>query len=125
MGALHNGLGASCALWADHLIGRAPDAALRVEHPSVSWRHASLRWTGVAWELQDLGSLTGTFLDTTRVEAGGRRMLRIGSRLRFGDCDEEWVLIDADPSSGSPTMRATRCAVRSSPSTATLLNAER
>jgi ABC transport system ATP-binding/permease protein len=43
-------------LTADHLIGREPTAALRLNDESVSWRHASLRWTGQIWELQDLGS---------------------------------------------------------------------
>jgi hypothetical protein len=97
MGALENDQGERCTLWADHLVGRAPDAALRLEHASVSWRHASLRWTGRGWELQDLGSLNGTFLNGQRVEAGARVLLRIGVRLRFGDGHHQWLLIDADP----------------------------
>jgi predicted component of type VI protein secretion system len=96
--ALESNQGARCVLWADHLVGRAPEAALRLENPSVSWRHASLRWTGQVWELQDLGSLNGTFLDGSRIAAGARVPLRTGSRVRFGG-DLEWLLADSDPPS--------------------------
>ena len=94
--ALESNGGSRCVLWADHLVGRAPEAALKLENPSVSWRHASLRWTGQVWELQDLGSLNGTFLDGSRIAAGARVALRTGSRLRFGG-DAEWLLADSDP----------------------------
>jgi hypothetical protein len=97
VGALDNERGARCVLSADHLIGRAPEATLRVQHPSVSWRHASLRWTGSCWELQDLGSLNGTFLDAVRVEPGGRIVLAPGARMRFGDSEQEWVLVCDEP----------------------------
>jgi hypothetical protein len=97
MGALENERGTRCVLSADHLIGRAPEAALRVEHPSVSWRHAGLRWTGTTWELKDLGSLNGTFIGPERVERGGKIVLAAGMRLRFGDCEQEWVLVDEAP----------------------------
>jgi predicted component of type VI protein secretion system len=96
--ALESNGGARCVLWADHLVGRAPEAALKLENPSVSWRHASLRWTGQVWELQDLGSLNGTFLDGVRIAAGARVPLRTGSRVRFGG-DVEWLLADSDPPS--------------------------
>jgi hypothetical protein len=84
-------------LWADHLIGRAPEAGLRLEDAAVSWRHASLRWTGRAWELQDLGSRNGTFLDGKRIDPGARVPLRMGARLRFGEGAHEWELVDIDP----------------------------
>lgn len=95
--ALESNRGARCDLWADHLVGRAPEAALKLENPSVSWRHASLRWTGQVWELQDLGSLNGTFLDGARIATGARVALRIGARLRFGGGDIEWLLSDCAP----------------------------
>jgi hypothetical protein len=97
VGALESDRGEHCALWADHLVGRSPEAALRLDNAAVSWRHASLRWTGRAWELQDLGSLNGTFVSGTKVEAGARVALRIGARLRFGDTQREWLVIDLDP----------------------------
>jgi hypothetical protein len=97
MAILEDDRGGSCELWPDHLVGRAPDSALRLEDASVSWRHASLRWTGRGWELQDLGSLNGTFLNGQRVEVGARVLLRTGARLRFGEDTREWTMMDADP----------------------------
>jgi hypothetical protein len=97
VGALENDQGERCALWADHLIGRAPEAELQLQHASVSWRHACVRWTGRGWELQDLGSLNGTFLNGARVSAGARALLRIGTRVRFGDGHSDWIVVDVDP----------------------------
>src|SRR3954465_16021695 len=84
-------------LGADQLIGREPGASIRLDDDSVSWRHASLRWTGQAWELQDLGSLNGTFVDGQRIAAGARALLPLGSELRFGPSPEPWQLEDVDP----------------------------
>jgi len=89
--------GVQCTLWGDHLVGRAPEAALRLEDQGVSWRHASLRWTGRIWELQDLGSLNGTFVDDQRVDPGARVALRVGAQLRFGDARVLWMVVDLDP----------------------------
>jgi hypothetical protein len=86
-----------CSLGPDQLIGREPTAALRVDDESVSWRHASVRWTGGAWELQDLGSTNGTFVDGQRLAPGARAVLRLGVELRFGDSRETWRLVSADP----------------------------
>ena len=96
MGCLQSG-GTRCLLGADQVIGREPGAAIRLDNDSVSWRHASVRWTGQAWELQDLGSLNGTFLDGHRIAAGARALLRMGCQLRFGDAEGLWRLVDAEP----------------------------
>lgn len=96
MGVLESD-GKRCVLGADQLIGREPGAALRLNDESVSWRHASLRWTGQAWELQDLGSTNGTFLDGRRIAPGARMLLRMGSELRFGETQDVWSLADTEP----------------------------
>ena len=93
---LESDQGVTCTLWGDHLVGRAPESALRLEDQGVSWRHASLRWTGRIWELQDLGSLNGTFVDEQRVDPGARVVLRVGAQLRFGDSREVWLVVDLD-----------------------------
>jgi hypothetical protein len=84
-------------LWADYLIGRAPDCGLKLEHDSISWRHASLRWNGNAWELQDLASLNGTFVNDKPLDPGRRALLRTGDRVRFGQDERAWLVVDADP----------------------------
>jgi len=96
MGCLESGE-KRCLLGADQVIGREPASALRLDDESVSWRHASVRWTGQAWELQDLGSRNGTFLDGHRIAAGARVLLRMGCQLRFGEAEGLWRLVDVDP----------------------------
>jgi len=85
-----------CFLGADSLIGREPGATLRLDDESVSWRHASVRWTGLAWELQDLGSRNGTFLNGQPVAPGSRIPLRLGAELRFGEAKDVWHLVNGD-----------------------------
>jgi FHA domain-containing protein len=96
MGCLESGE-KRCLLGPDQVIGREPGAALRLDDDSVSWRHASLRWTGQVWELQDLGSLNGTFVDGHRLAPGARALLRMGNQLRFGEAPELWRMVDVDP----------------------------
>jgi len=88
--------GRQCTLGPDQLIGREPGAALRLDDESVSWRHASLRWTGKGWELLDLGSTNGTFVNGQRIAPGARTLLRLGAELRFGESQDAWRLSCAD-----------------------------
>lgn len=94
MAVLENDAGDTTRLWALHTIGRAPASALRLDEAGVSWRHACLCWTGCSWELQDLGSRNGTFLNNQRLEAGVPVELRIGSQLRFGDYQDAFTMVD-------------------------------
>jgi hypothetical protein len=94
-------------LAADCLIGREPSAALQIEDESVSWRHASLRWTGQLWELQDLGSRNGTFLDGQQLAPGTRAFLRVGGQIRFGHAKDVWAVVDVAPPSTSVVDLAT------------------
>lgn len=96
MGCLESGE-KRCLLGADQVIGREPGSALRLDDESVSWRHASVRWTGQAWELQDLGSRNGTFVDGQRIAVGARVLLRMGCQLRFGEAEEPWRLVEVEP----------------------------
>lgn len=97
VGALQSEHGERCVLWADHLVGRSPEAALQLSEDAVSWKHACVRWSHGSWELQDLGSLKGTFVNGVRILAGARVMLRVGARVRFGDMPCEWSVTDLDP----------------------------
>lgn len=96
MGVLESGSN-RCVLSADHVVGRSPNSSLRIEDQRVSWRHASLRWTGRTWEVQDLGSRNGTFVDGQPIAAGTRVPLRLGAQLQFGGSTEPWHLTDDDP----------------------------
>lgn len=44
-------------------IGRDPACDFQVDHPSVSRNHAELTWQEPRWQLRDLGSKNGCFVD--------------------------------------------------------------
>ncbi|MEZ4362880.1 MAG: FHA domain-containing protein [Kofleriaceae bacterium] len=82
-----------------HLIGRSRLAALRLDDPTVSGEHAVMRWTGVEWELHDLGSRNGTSVDGRALVTGERTVLARGAVVTFGNGAESWKLIDDSPPS--------------------------
>jgi chemotaxis protein histidine kinase CheA len=51
----------------DFTLGRASTAELRLQHPSVSRRHAQITRRGDRFTLKDLGSQNGTFINRKRV----------------------------------------------------------
>jgi hypothetical protein len=62
------------------ILGRGPDADVRLHDPGVSSRHAAIRLGGSA-TIQDLGSTNGTFVDGRRV---GSADLRDGAVIILG-----------------------------------------
>jgi hypothetical protein len=63
-------------------IGRSPGCDLPLGDMTVSWHHAELRRTGVAWVLVDLGSKNGTRVNGWRAESGFT--VRAGDWVSFG-----------------------------------------
>jgi hypothetical protein len=78
----------------EHVIGRGFTCALRIDHRYVSAQHALLRWRGQHWDLRDLGSANGTFVDGRRIKVGDECELLKGARVAFGDLQAEWELVD-------------------------------
>jgi hypothetical protein len=98
MGAIREvSTGQTRALEPEHIFGRAsaPGCSQTLSQLYVSAVHAVLRWTGQAWELKDLNSRNGTYLDGERIQAVGAFMVEKGSRIGFGTRAEEWELVDA------------------------------
>jgi DNA-binding winged helix-turn-helix (wHTH) protein len=62
----------------EHVIGRDPDVEIRLDHSTVSRRHARLVVTAEAAMLEDFGSKNGTFHGT----------VRINSPIQLADGDE-------------------------------------
>jgi hypothetical protein len=81
-------------LEAESLVGRAPQCALRIGQRYVSARHAILRWTGDRWEIKDLASRNGTFLDGHKLHSGEEKVVHDGARIAFGKLEQEWELVD-------------------------------
>jgi hypothetical protein len=69
-------------------VGRLPDCDLVVDDPSVSKRHAVLRWDNVARRctVLDLGSRNGTMINGDYVR-DPNTMVSDGDMLSFGDAE--------------------------------------
>jgi DNA-binding winged helix-turn-helix (wHTH) protein len=66
----------------ENLIGRAPEAHIRIESPKVSRHHARITVDDDTAVVEDLGSKNGTFVGDLRVN--GPRPLAHGDQLRLG-----------------------------------------
>jgi hypothetical protein len=87
--------GASLRLVARTRVGRAKDNELLLDSPWVSALHSCLQWSEPGcWELRDLGSRNGTFINGSRLGEGERRVLRAGGSIAFGDPGSTWLLED-------------------------------
>jgi two-component system response regulator AtoC len=65
-------------------IGRAEDCDLRIDHSSVSRRHALVH-VGAPASIEDLGSSNGTFVAATRLEPHKPHPLAPDTLVRLGD----------------------------------------
>jgi NADPH-dependent 2,4-dienoyl-CoA reductase/sulfur reductase-like enzyme/pSer/pThr/pTyr-binding forkhead associated (FHA) protein len=65
-------------------IGRQAGVFLLIDHASVSRSHAEITYKNGQYILSDTGSSNGTFVNETRLEPGGTRVLEAGQRIRFG-----------------------------------------
>ncbi|RJS45832.1 FHA domain-containing protein FhaB/FipA [Nocardioides cavernaquae] len=64
------------------LIGRGPDAAIRLDDDYVSTRHARIAASGEQWFVEDLGSTNGTYVGATRITQP--TTVTLGTRIRIG-----------------------------------------
>ncbi|HWN66250.1 MAG TPA: FHA domain-containing protein, partial [Haliangium sp.] len=70
---------------------------MRLASDLTSNLHAAIRWKDSGWELRDLGSLNGTYVDDEPIESGGRRPLAVGTRIAFGDRLDVFEMTDDTP----------------------------
>jgi pSer/pThr/pTyr-binding forkhead associated (FHA) protein len=81
------------------VLGRQA-ADLLIEDPEVSRRHAALRPAGDGLELEDLGSLNGTWVNGARIQGPVR--LEPGDRVQLGDTSFEVRSGWAQPTVANP-----------------------
>ena len=79
------------------VIGRSRACDIILAERDVSSQHAVIKWTGALWELQDLSSRNGTFVEAHRVGPGERVPLQQGMCVCFARTSNEWTLSDASP----------------------------
>jgi hypothetical protein len=98
MGTLHNVReGRTVVLEAEQTAGRSTDCRMQIAASFVSVQHALIRWTGAGWEIRDLASTNGTFVDGSQLTPGEPRPLRRGSVVTFGRLEQRWEMVDEDP----------------------------
>lgn len=67
-----------------YLIGKSRAAAdLVIDSPTVSRLHAKLQWNQDTYQIQDLHSRNGTFVNETELSAEEIKTIRDGDRIRF------------------------------------------
>lgn len=84
-------------LRARSLFGRHPDCHVVVDHQKVSAEHAGLLWTSGGWELKDLASRNGTYVEGRRLAAGERVVLVRGTTFSLSRSAAIFELVDASP----------------------------
>lgn len=85
------------------VVGRGNDADLKLDHESVSRRHALFRIEDAQATVEDLQSSNGTFVNGQAI--AGRVRLAIGDRIALGSCELE--LINVCAARGFPPESAT------------------
>lgn len=68
-------------------IGRSSACEVQLQSSGVSSRHALVRWSSGGWEVRDLGSRNGTWVDDRKLEAGESAVLTSSGVLRVADVE--------------------------------------
>jgi hypothetical protein len=104
---LVDGFGSPHAVPPKATIGRNQEGELVVLASSVSREHAELKLVEGAWQIRDLGSRNGTFVDGTRVQ--GRVSLPPRAVVKVGDV-ALWFLVEPAQEPEQPLSMATGAA---------------
>ncbi|WP_326808906.1 MULTISPECIES: FHA domain-containing protein [unclassified Streptomyces] len=51
-----------------YTLGRDPQGDMVIDDARVSWRHATVRWGGRSWVIEDHGSTNGTYVQGRRIQ---------------------------------------------------------
>ncbi|NPA06164.1 MAG: FHA domain-containing protein, partial [Chloroflexi bacterium] len=96
------------------VLGRGPEADIRLPVATVSARHARLVHRDDGWWLEDLGSTNGTFLNDQPVRRSMR--LKPGDRIRLGQrVVLVWRIASEAPTSLPPKAAAAASAPKPAP----------
>ena len=88
------------------VIGRGQFSEVRLNDPTVSRRHASIRRNGTAWEVSDQDSANGTLLRGMRIAEPAP--VEDGDELQFGEVKAVFRATPSDqPPLPSPSLPST------------------
>jgi DNA-binding winged helix-turn-helix (wHTH) protein len=82
----------------ENIVGRDPQSTVRLDHPTVSRRHARIVVAGASVQIDDLGSKNRTRIDG--IPLSGTAPLRDGQRVAFGTV----LLVYRESTAGLPTL---------------------
>ena len=82
-----------------NLLGRSPDATIRLTDAGISRQHATIRRDGDLFWVSDLGSANGSFVNDIAITT--TRALRHGDRIQLGTCLFIFESDDVDAATGS------------------------
>jgi pSer/pThr/pTyr-binding forkhead associated (FHA) protein len=75
-------------------LGRASENSIVLAESKISRQHAQLNWSDNGWEIMDLASSNGTFVNGVRVE---RRQIQPGDTIQIGDSLLRYEVGEVDP----------------------------
>ncbi len=90
----------------EYVIGRRSDCQIFVPDMRVSRQHARLRPTAGRWEVEDLGSNNGTWVNGARIV--GAQLLRDGDEITIAS---NRIRVEGDPASATPTSADARLTI--------------
>ncbi|MGB8940554.1 MAG: FHA domain-containing protein [Streptomyces sp.] len=68
-----------------YTLGRDPQGDLALDDARVSWRHATISWSGRSWVIEDHGSTNGTFVQGQRIH---QMEIGPGSAVNLGNATD-------------------------------------
>ncbi|MEV0279892.1 FHA domain-containing protein [Streptomyces sp. NPDC050610] len=82
-----------------YTLGRDPQGDMAIEDARVSWRHATVRWDGRSWVIEDHGSTNGTYVQGQRVQ---QMEIGPGSTVHLGNATDGPQLILSIAAAAAP-----------------------
>ena len=95
----------------EFVVGRGEEVDLEIIHPTISNRHAVIRFERGQFTIEDAGSKNGTFLDKAQLRENSRYDLRPESHVRFAAADALFLAKDPTDPEGIIDQRAAKILV--------------
>ncbi|MFJ2413580.1 ABC transporter ATP-binding protein/permease [Streptomyces brevispora] len=92
-----------------YTLGRDPQGDMTIDDARVSWRHATISWSGQGWFIEDHGSTNGTYVQGQRIhqlEIGPGSTVNLGNATDGPRLSLSGVAVGADVYSGQAAAAA-------------------